>query len=294
MPPLFSKLSERRPENLDYVGVSYGLTQPLHRFWKSASFAPVYLRQTPNDLTGEHTCVMIKPLESNQDTQWVGAFCRDFQNRFLKLLRYQFKDFPSVLALSIDESSNMGARLDTSVQPRPFSKEDLDSMMSPFDLKRLESYANNMLDYHVILDLIPDISTAYFTGRLKSHLHLTGIQQCLLLAIGLQCKGLSAIETELSLPSSQLLAMFTKIIRKISSNFGTLVSGAHEATLPKREDLGISREDASGALDDEIVDNRFVQLETGLEEELEEAGDEAMKSLREKQRELIDALPLDQ
>jgi len=43
MPPLFSKLSEYRPENLDYVGVSYGLTQPLHKFWKRASFAPLYL-----------------------------------------------------------------------------------------------------------------------------------------------------------------------------------------------------------------------------------------------------------
>ena len=41
MPPLFSKLSERRPASLDYVGVSYGLTQQLHRFWKRSSFAPV-------------------------------------------------------------------------------------------------------------------------------------------------------------------------------------------------------------------------------------------------------------
>jgi len=43
LPPLFAKLAERQPERLDYVGVSYGLTQPLHKFWKRASFAPVYL-----------------------------------------------------------------------------------------------------------------------------------------------------------------------------------------------------------------------------------------------------------
>jgi N-acetyltransferase 10 len=77
MPPLFSKLSERRPDSLDYVGVSYGLTQPLHRFWKRAGFAPVYLRQTPNELTGEHTCVMIRPLEKSGDRSWLGAFTRD-------------------------------------------------------------------------------------------------------------------------------------------------------------------------------------------------------------------------
>ncbi|KAF4635158.1 hypothetical protein G7Y89_g2950 [Cudoniella acicularis] len=294
MPPLFSKLSERRPDNLDYVGVSYGLTQPLHRFWKRASFAPVYLRQTPNELTGEHTCVMIRPLENGDDKSWLGAFSRDFHRRFLSLLSYQFRDFPSVLALSIDESANMGSKLDPENQPQSLTKSELDALLSPFDLKRLESYANNMLDYHVVLDLVPKLANLYFTGRLKSDIKLTGIQQSILLAVGLQCKDLSAVEAELSLPSSQLLAMFIKIMRKMSSHFSSIVTGAIEAEMPLRDNIGVSREDASGALDDEIVDSRFVPLEANLEDELEEGGDEALKELKEKQRELIDALPLDQ
>lgn len=293
MPPLFSKLSERRPDHLDYVGVSYGLTQPLHKFWKRASFSPVYLRQTPNELTGEHTCVMIRPLERSDDKSWLGAFSRDFHRRFLSLLSYQFREFPSVLALSINESANMGAKLDTENQPQPLTKLELDALLSPFDLKRLESYANNMLDYHVVLDLVPKLANLYFTGRLKSDIKVTPIQQSILLAVGLQCKDLSSIEAELSLPSSQLLAMFIKIMRKMSTHFGALVSGAIEADMPRR-DIGVSREDASGAHDDEIVDNQFTPLETNLEDELEEGGDEALKALKEKQRELIDALPLDQ
>ena len=134
----------------------------------------------------------------------------------------------------------------------------------------------------------------YFTGRLKADIKLTGIQQSILLAVGLQRKDLTAIEQELSLPSSQLLAMFIKIMRKLSSHFSALVSGAIEAEMPKRDTIGVSQADASGAFDDEAVDHHFVPLETGLEEELEEVGDEALKELREKQRELIDALPLDQ
>ncbi|KAG6221829.1 hypothetical protein E4U25_000658, partial [Claviceps purpurea] len=51
---------------------------------------------------------------------------------------------------------------------------------------------------------------------------------------------------------------------------------------------------ASAAHDDEIVDDRFVPLETSLEDELEEGGDEALRALKEKQRELIDSLPLDE
>ncbi|KAH7156203.1 GNAT acetyltransferase 2-domain-containing protein [Dactylonectria macrodidyma] len=293
MPPLFSKLSERKHEPLDYIGVSYGLTAPLHKFWKRASFSPVYLRQTANDLTGEHTCVMLRPLESSGDRGWLGAFSRDFHKRFLSLLSYQFGSFPAISALSIDESANTGAQLD-STEIQPLTKVELDRLLSPFDLKRLESYANNMLDYHVILDLMPIIASLYFTGRLKSDIKLTGVQQCILLAIGLQHKDLDAVSQELSLPSSQLLAMFIKILRKVTSHFATLVSAAVDAELPKPELLGVTRENADGAHDDEIVDDRFIPLATTLEDELDEGGDEALKVLKQKQRELIDSLPLDQ
>ncbi|KAG9232422.1 N-acetyltransferas-like protein [Amylocarpus encephaloides] len=294
MPPLFSKLSERRPSPLDYLGVSYGLTQPLHRFWKRSSFAPVYLRQTANELTGEHTCVMIRPLSTSSDPSWLGAFTRDFHNRFLSLLSYNFRVFPSVLALSIDESSNNGSNLDSSYTPSPLTPAELTTLFSPFDLKRLESYANNMLDYHVILDLVPKLANLYFTSRLTPAIKLTGIQKSILLAVGLQNKDLDDVEAELSLPSSQLLAMFIKILRKMSAHFRSLVDSAAEAELPARENIGVSREDADNAQDDEIIDSRFVPLEQDLEDELDEGGDEALKALREKQRELIDALPLSQ
>lgn len=33
LPPLLLKLSERIPEKLDYVGVSFGVTEQLLKFW---------------------------------------------------------------------------------------------------------------------------------------------------------------------------------------------------------------------------------------------------------------------
>lgn len=294
LPPLFAKLAERRPEKLDYVGVSYGLTQPLHKFWKRASFAPVYLRQTANDLTGEHTCVMIRPLQDGNDPSWLGAFANDFHRRFLSLLSYKFREFPSILALTIEESAKAGAQLDSSNEPVEISKAELDALLTPFDHKRLESYANGLLDYHVVLDLMPVIAQLYFNGRLKSTIKLSGLQQAILLALGMQRKEVDSIGDELSLPSSQLLAIFIKIMRKITTHLGSLVAGAIEAEMPDATKVGVSRENASGMHDDEVVDNQYAPIETRLEDELEEGGDEAMRELRAKQRELIDSLPLDQ
>lgn len=38
MPPLLQRLTERKPEGLDYLGVSYGLTPQLLRYISSLSF----------------------------------------------------------------------------------------------------------------------------------------------------------------------------------------------------------------------------------------------------------------
>merc|ERR1719412_3394859 len=62
LPPLLLELSERPPEPLNYLGTSYGLTANLLRFWKKAGYVPTYVRQTKNDLTGEHTVIMLKVL----------------------------------------------------------------------------------------------------------------------------------------------------------------------------------------------------------------------------------------
>ena len=128
MPPLLQRLSERRPEQLDYLGVSYGLTKDLLRFWKRAGYAPLYVRQTANDLTGEHTCVMLKTLngEVAGSSNWLAAFAQgelgryqnhdakltynplgaDFRRRFLSLLSYKFREFDASLALSVIEGAS--------------------------------------------------------------------------------------------------------------------------------------------------------------------------------------------
>ncbi|KAL4931727.1 ribosome biosynthesis protein KRE33 [Aspergillus undulatus] len=290
MPPLFGKLSERRPDALDYLGVSYGLTPSLHKFWKRASFSPVYLRQTPNDLTGEHSCVMLRTLATgSNDASWLGAFARDFHRRFISLLSYQFRTFTSLLSLSIGESATAGAKLDPSLAPPPLKKSDLDAAFSPFDLKRLDSYANNLLDYHVILDMIPTLAIWYFSGRLSGSVKLSGVQQSILLSIGLQRKTLDEVEKETTLASSQLLAMFLKIVRKFSTHFRSLNESAVADTLPAE-----NRPTNHAAPDaDEVADERFQPLETNLDDELREGGEEVNAEMREKQRALIDALPLD-
>ena len=185
-------------------------------------------------------------------------------------------------------TSRSASKLDADLAAKPISKAELDALFTPFDLKRLDSYANNMLDYHVILDMLPPIATLFFTGRLKGQVKLSGVQTALLLAIGLQRKEFSDVEKELNLNSSQLMAMFVKIVRKAATAFRGIVEGAVEETMPDAMEVEENGADGEAANDA----HRFMPLEKDLQEELREGGDEFLAEDKERQRSMIDALPL--
>ncbi|XP_037622753.1 RNA cytidine acetyltransferase [Sebastes umbrosus] len=246
LPPLLLKLSERRAERLDYLGVSYGLTTQLLKFWRKAGYTPVYLRQTPNDLTGEHSCVMLKELntdEATEQSQWLSAFWKDFRRRFLSLLSYQFSRFHPSLSLSILQ--NKKSKEERSI----LSSSELASLFSPYDLKRLELYSRSMVDYHLIMDLIPTVARMFFLKQLGD-VSLSAAQCALLLGIGLQHKSVDQLEKEIELPSSQLMGLFNRLIRKFVQVFTSIQEKAIEAEMATSQD--VSMEPTVRSLNDDL------------------------------------------
>uniref|UniRef100_A0A8C2D6U8 RNA cytidine acetyltransferase n=1 Tax=Cyprinus carpio TaxID=7962 RepID=A0A8C2D6U8_CYPCA len=239
LPPLLLKLNERRAERLDYLGVSYGLTPQLLKFWKKAGFVPVYLRQTPvriMHLTGEHSCIMLKELnaeESTEQNQWLSAFWKDFRRRFLSLLSFQFSKFSPTLALNILQNKN--AKDDS---PAALTSAELAATFTPYDLKRLEMYSRNMVDYHLIMDMIPVIAHMYFLKQLGD-ITLSVAQCALLLGIGLQHKSVDELEKEIELPGSQLMGLFNRVIRKVVQFFNILQEKAVEAEMVTTKDISM-------------------------------------------------------
>ncbi|KAG9473198.1 hypothetical protein GDO78_022901 [Eleutherodactylus coqui] len=265
LPPLLLRLSERPAEKLDYLGVSYGLTPKLLKFWKRAGFIPVYLRQTPNDLTGEHSCIMLKSLQEEEESEqepWLTAFWKDFRRRFLSLLSYQFRSFSPSIALNILQNKNVKKESASSI-----TRSELESSFTPYDLKRLEMYSQNMVDYHLIMDLIPSISKMFFLQKYGG-LNLSAAQSALLLGIGLQHKSVDELEKEIELPSSQLMGLFNRIIRKIVQLFRTI---------------------QEKAVEDEMVTTKEVIMKPTLKS-LNEDLDEAAKEFQQKHEEEVQKL----
>jgi len=156
--------------------------------------------------------------------------------------------------------------------------------LTPFDLKRLGAYANNQLDYHVVLDLMPTAALLYFENRLGESVKPTAVQSAILLALGLQRKTIEDVESELQLPVSQALALFAKLVRKISTALNEIQKVAVTSELPPPPSH-VRMGALNSALQSTLPE---------LTEELEQAGEEAASALRAKQKAFVESLDISQ
>lgn len=234
LPPLLTKLSERPPERLDYLGVAYGITAQLFKFWKKSGYLPVYLRQTENELTGEHSCIMLKALASSSSSgssDWLKAYTTDYRGRFSSLLSYQFRGFNPTMALSVLHTASC---FDTRSS---CTYDELMRVFTQHDLKRLDLYSRNMADHHLVTDLLPTLGKLYFCSKVP--FTLSAVQAAILLGMGLQHKTVEVLEKELGLPTSQIMGLFNRSLRKFSNHFTEVVEGvvAKEIPLPVEADM---------------------------------------------------------
>ena len=279
LPPLLERLSERQPESLDWLGVSYGLTSELFKFWRRAGFTPLYIRQVPNELTGEYSAVQIKTLHGQQS--WLSAFAGDFRKRFCNLLSFRFRELRTVTALGILEAASAAvaavpapeATAARTTESVPLSYPELRMLLTPFDMKRLESYGNNLLELQIVVDLLPTLAMLYFGRRLRSaddesdmerELSVSGLSAALLLAIGLQRRSLDDIASELQIAVHQAHTLLCKAVRHIVQSLRALEKRDAEAVVdaqaPRKEQQKL-----------------WAPVAENLEEELADAGRDAVE-----------------
>lgn len=70
-----------------------------------------------------------------------------------------------------------------------FNKVKIEPFISLMDLKRLEAYGNNMIDFHMIRDLVPTISRLFFSKSLYEDVRLSYAQAIIMAGSGLQHKS---------------------------------------------------------------------------------------------------------
>ncbi|CAK94963.1 unnamed protein product (macronuclear) [Paramecium tetraurelia] len=242
LPPLLKKLSEVYPPQIDYLGVSFGLTQELYKFWSKNQFSPAYLSLRKNDTTGEYTCIVLRPVkdEGSGIDNLCKAFSNDFRNRFINLLGYDFKDLEPYLCIDILKANVTTANVDEDIEiakdDNIITKEELRQQLSLSDYARLENYCKSMADFYLILDILPSICKIFFAQKCGKAIRMSRTQAALLLGMGLQYKNIELASEQVDNAVNQSLPLFNKAMRKMR-NFIKMVldDEQHQRTKPKQQ-----------------------------------------------------------
>eukprot|EP00796_Vickermania_ingenoplastis_P011110 gene11110-7736_t len=240
-PNLLVSLCDRPYEPLDYLGASYGLTIELFNFWTKAGYTSLYIRQAPNELTGEHSCVMVKPMGFD-----ISPLRLEFRRRFIRLLSMPFRNIPTILALSVlqdfeahdphkfleavdlSEAENFRTKVGGVFQA---TWNDICAHFSGDEIKRLKLFSTSFLESGNILDLLPRVAQLYFEHKLfrlpsgGEGIVLSYAQAAVLLVVGLQCRTIEQLGEQdafKEVPTQQLRAFFRKAVTRIVEYFQRL------------------------------------------------------------------------
>lgn len=279
IPPLLKRLYERKPELLDYIGVSFGLTDSLYNFWSGKlGFLPLYIRLTANELTGEHTCIMAsccvdgkselqeeEGLVRKFSASWLTEFHEDFRRRLVYLLGFELSKLsPKVATAMLSTSSNS--------KEKGKGKDDVKRALYGYDMRRLESYARNLVDFHLVMDLIPKLAELFVLGAFDDGddesmgdgeaVSMSAAQRAILVAVGLQRKKVEQVASELDVQVGQVLALLNKVVRKFSKALRERAEaeavreiGAPSTAGDDNKENAGKDEDSDGEEDEEEVQN---------------------------------------
>ena len=111
----------------------------------------------------------------------------------VNLLGFEFRKLNSQLAYQFvareQVDKNSLAAIETSGEDtaaaKGVTKDMLEQYITVFDLKRLESYSKNLVDFHLIMDLVPVIAKLYHLVLPEGAVSLSYIQVALLVGMGL-------------------------------------------------------------------------------------------------------------
>ncbi|KAH7852680.1 hypothetical protein Vadar_027832 [Vaccinium darrowii] len=257
LPPLLVHLRERLHESIQYVGASFGLSADLFRFWKKQKFYPFYICDHPNNVTGEHSCIVLKPLNTadieNTGTGPVGfltSFYQRFKRRFVRSLTVRFRELDYKLVMSILDPKINFSKGEPSVSSSEDSTMLVKLLISADDLKRLEAYTGYRKDYGEVMDLVPLLAQCYFQEKLP--ITLSHLQASVLLSMGLQLQDIAYIEGKMKIEKQQILSLFRKVMTKIYKYLYDVLTKDYEPSFPRERAVSLTPHSIS--LEDDLED----------------------------------------
>ncbi len=158
--------------DMDWVGSGFGVSPELLRFWIKNGFIPIHITPQRNEVSGEHTVIVIYPLKMHIQNK-IEEINRDFVRRLIEYLSDELRDLETETALSLLKSLRRDVEY-----PRPEFRK--------IERKRIKKYFQGHSLYEYVSDIIRPLIRYYYSRVEKIDLEYD--EEILLIAKCLQLK----------------------------------------------------------------------------------------------------------
>jgi N-acetyltransferase 10 len=208
--PMLIDLDNRTPPRLDYIGVSFGLTQQLFYFWKKNGFKVIFIRSQKNKVSGEHVCIMLYPIIKAKHLipNWIKNYQFDFLTKFLGIINWKFNKMNALLVFSIVQNVHF-QYFNQSIYIKHVKK-----IFSNTDIYKIFFYIeNSFFEYKTLAELFPLLAKIIIWNELTKNIFFLS-EILLLISVGLQHKSIRDIMIEFNYKNEDIISLSREIFRK--------------------------------------------------------------------------------
>ncbi len=186
----------------DWIGVSFGATVSLVKFWKKFGFKVVHIRPTKTAETGEWNIIVIRS-ENPPVINIVNRASADFAIQFIALLKHSLHPMKPELVVQILRSCS----LTPSYRPK----------ITVSGRFRLENYLRRNINFLLAIDVIYELTVAYFIT--PSTIELSSAQEMLLISRVLQGRTWGQTLGRTGLDWQSANGLIEKAVDKLANEF---------------------------------------------------------------------------
>jgi len=193
--------------NYSWLGSGFGATEELLRFWVKNGFIPIHMSPERNPVSGEYTCIVIKPLAEGLSSL-IDIIDSKFRRRLIDSMHDTYKDLEPEVArilLKPTKCARGEARIMTS--------------MDRIDLERLSLYIKGVMTYEICNDIIYEIIKSYWQNKCADA-GLDKREEIISIIKTLQGRSWSDVEKIAGVRQKNAIDTMREIIRKISKAIG--------------------------------------------------------------------------
>ncbi|WP_202320228.1 tRNA(Met) cytidine acetyltransferase TmcA [Archaeoglobus neptunius] len=159
-------------KGMEWVGSGFGVSHELLRFWTKNGFIPVHITPQRNEVSGEHTVIVLRALKSD-----VGPILEDlnaeFTRRLIEYLADELSDLEIETALILLKS----LRRDVKIPVPEFGK---------VEKRRMSKYFQGMSLYEYVSDIVRPLVRYYYSRTDREELE--EVEELVLIGKCLQLK----------------------------------------------------------------------------------------------------------